>query len=49
MLQNLSYMNEKGVYYNKLTTLVFDSKLPEDLVVSKNVNKRTILANLLSP
>ena len=42
-------MNEKGVYYNKLTCILFGSRIPSDIVVSKNVNSRSILANLLSP
>lgn len=42
-------MNEKGVYYNKLTCILFGSRIPSEIVVSKNINSRSILANLLSP
>lgn len=49
LLSNLCYLNSKGVYYNKLTTLLFTSTLPPTSIVSTHINSRTILANLLSP
>lgn len=49
LLSNLCYINKKGVYYNKLTYLLLSSRIPEQLVVSKNINNRTILVNILSP
>ncbi len=46
----MHYLNDKGVYYNKLAYLVFSSIISQpEYKLSKLINSQSILLNLLTP
>ena len=50
LIDNFVFLNSKGVYFNKLTWMLFQRILPQGrFTITININSRNILTNLLHP